>query len=198
MGAAAPLALTALVLASCGGSSSSTSTSATQASAAKAPPGIATTTSPATTSPATTTPKRSSGPESLRKGVLALRECLARNGVNLPKPGSGKIGALPPGVSKAQYQAAIRKCAPTASLPSTPGSVGGTKGARPGRFQKALESFAACMRAHGIKLPAPNPHGTGPIFETKGINTRSAAFRAATAACRSTLRSALPTQPGSR
>ena len=39
------------------------------------------------------------------------------------------------------------------------------------------------MVKNGVKLPAPNTSGKGPIFNTKGINTKSAAFKAADAKC---------------
>jgi hypothetical protein len=44
------------------------------------------------------------------------------------------------------------------------------------------------MRAHGIKLPPPDTTGNGPIFDTRRIDTGSAAFRAAARACREKLR----------
>jgi hypothetical protein len=47
------------------------------------------------------------------------------------------------------------------------------------------------MRSHGVNLPEPNTSGTGPIFNTKGLDTSSAQFRTAEASCREVLRSAL-------
>jgi hypothetical protein len=43
--------------------------------------------------------------------------------------------------------------------------------------------FAACMRKHGVSLPAPNTSGKGPIFDSKGFNPRSAAFKVADRKC---------------
>jgi hypothetical protein len=43
------------------------------------------------------------------------------------------------------------------------------------------------MRENGVNLPAPNTSGKGPVFDTKGINTSSAAFKSAESKCRSDL-----------
>jgi hypothetical protein len=192
---AAALLLLALALASCGGSSGSGTTTSTQASAATAPKS----TTPGSTTPAPTgtTPGKATAPQqsAVLRRVQALRACLAANGVKLPAQGSGLVGGLPPGVSRSQYAAALRKCAPKLAG-TAPGSAAAKAGR--GRFRAALAAFASCMRAHGIKLPPPSTAATGPIFDTKGLDTTSPAFKAATAACRSTLRAALPVQPGSR
>jgi hypothetical protein len=168
----AALVLLSLVLASCGGSSSTSSSVA----AATAPSGSAT------------------GAGAHR--FTAVRECLEKNGIKLPPrkprqgrpPGGGFFGGgtarrLPPGVTRSQFEAAIKKC-------------GG--GFRPGArlrspaYRSALASFAECMRRHGINLPAPNTSGSGPIFNTGTINTNSAQFKAAQSACRAVLRAARP------
>jgi hypothetical protein len=64
-----------------------------------------------------------------------------------------------------------------------------------GTFRHALAAFAVCMRHNGVKLPTPDTSGTGPVFSTKGVNTASAAFKAASAKCLSVLRSAFPRPP---
>ena len=43
------------------------------------------------------------------------------------------------------------------------------------------------MRENGVNLPAPNTSGKGPVFNTKGINTSSTAFKSAESKCRSDL-----------
>lgn len=127
-----------------------------------------------------------------------MRECLQKNGITLPArtPGSGPragggfLGAaggpqLPKGVTRAQYEAALKKCGGGHSF------VGG-----PGRrldspvFKAALAKYATCLRQNGINVPAPNTSGKGPIFDTKGINTSSSQFRTASTKCRATLVSA--------
>jgi hypothetical protein len=181
---ALPLALLAsLVLAACGGSSASTSTSAAASSATGA----------------------AGATGAARQGVkrfAALRECLEKNGVILPagkagarpKPGTGGFlgggpaTALPKGVTRARYLAALKKC----------GGAGFFGGARrfnsPARTQ-ALTKFAACMRHNGINLPSPNTTGSGPIFNTKSVNTTSTAFKAAERKCASDLAGAFRRPP---
>ena len=171
------LLLASLGLAACGGSSSTSSTSANAAS---------------------TSPAGATGPTGRGAGrFTALRECLAKNGITLrkrtpgqrPQGGTGGFlggGAggpqLPAGVSRAQYEAAVKKCG------------GAAFAGAGGRFnspaaKQALAKFATCMRENGVKLPEPNTSG-GPIFNTKGLNTSSAQFRAAETKCRSDLQGA--------
>jgi hypothetical protein len=53
------------------------------------------------------------------------------------------------------------------------------------------------MRASGVKLPAPNTSGKGPIFNTKGIDTSSSTFKAADGKCAHELaRPGVPGAPG--
>lgn len=178
------LAAACLVLAACGSGGSTTSTSAAGAggSSAAAPSGAG-----------------------ARGGArfATLRTCLAKQGITLPQRtpgqrrpptgatggggvlggrgfGAGAGGFRPPaGVSAQKFQAALKKC--------------GGAGLGSGRFNSpafkaALAKFASCMSSHGVKLPAPNTSGTGPVFNTKGLNTTSAAFKAADAKCAPDLR----------
>jgi hypothetical protein len=70
---------------------------------------------------------------------------------------------------------------------------GGGFGAARGHFfgragaKKALSEFAACMSENGIKLPAPNTSGRGPVFDAKGIDTSGTRFKSAEAKCASKL-----------
>ena len=150
------LLLAGLLLAACGGSSSSSSTSNANASATSAGGSGGPT-----------------GPGGARFG--ALRECLAKNGITLPKrapgtprpPGAGGFfggGAgrpLPAGVTRAQYEAALKKCG---GRPGGPGRFSNS----PARAQ-ALTQFAACMRQNGVNLPPPNTSGNGPVFDTRAL-----------------------------
>jgi hypothetical protein len=43
------------------------------------------------------------------------------------------------------------------------------------------------VRQHGFDLPAPNFSGKGPVFNTSQVDTHSAKFTAASAACMSLL-----------
>ncbi len=167
-----------LTLAACGSSaSSSTNTTSTSASASS---------------------KRAQAPGSSR--FTALKSCLAKQGITLPAPsgnrppagtgstgGGGPLGRgggfqLPKGVSRTQFQEALKKC-------------GGGNPAGGTRFngaasKTALTKFVACMRENGVNLPAPNTSGNGPVFNTKQVNTTSSTFKSATAKCQSDLRGA--------
>jgi len=175
------LLLACLGLAACGGSSSSSS---------------------GTT--ATTSASTGTGAKGANAGrFAAVRECLQKNGVTLPafKPGQhgqpqargpfgGGAGAagstggpqLPKGVTRAQYEAALKKCGGGKFA----GRGGGARFKNPA-FQAALAKFATCMRENGVNVPAPNTSGNGPVFDTKGIDTTSAKFKAAEAKCQSDL-----------
>jgi hypothetical protein len=188
-GAAAVLVLllACLSLAACG--SSSGSSSSTNASAS-------TSTTTSTASGATGTAR---GPNSGR--FAAVRECLQKNGITLPKPTPGQgrppggagglLGGtggpqLPKGVTRAQYQAALSKC----GAGSFAGRGRGGARFKSPAFQAALAKFATCLRENGVNVPAPNTSGKGPVFDTKGINTSSAQFKAAEAKCQSDLSAA--------
>jgi hypothetical protein len=178
-----PVAVLAVVLAclgiaACGGSSTGTSSQST-----------------ATTSASTTTPARGGG--GARFG--ALRKCLQQQGITLPKrtPGQGPGGGgllgggagsqLPKGVTQAQLEAALKKCG---------GGFlrRGRSLSSPARTQ-AFTKFAACMRANGVNLPAPNTSGKGPVFNTSGLNTSSPQFRQAQAKCASELKGTFNGRP---
>ncbi len=162
--AAFGIVLVVALLAGCGGSSKSSSTS-TSASAA----GTGTSTSS----------KGKQGNFAAR--AAKLRTCLQKNGIKLPerKPGQrGGFGAgaggLPSGVSRAQLQAAFKKC----GLARRPG-----QGFNAAASRQRFTAFAACMKSNGINLPAPNTSGKGPIFNTKGVDTSTAKFKAAQVKC---------------
>ncbi len=180
--AALLILLAAVGLAACGGSSKGSST--------------------ATSASATTTRGERDGQFAARSA--ALRTCLQKEGITLPKrpagqgvpgasgqggtPGQGSaprgpfgLGAgaarrLPKGVTREKFEAALKKCGG--------GSFGrGGRGFNTAQGRQRFAKFAQCMRSNGIKLPAPNTSGTGPIFNTKGIDTNSAAFKAADVKC---------------
>ncbi len=186
-----------LGLAACGGSSSTTTS--TNASATTTSGGAGTGTG--------TTGSAPTGAGASR--FKAMRECLQKNGITLPQHtpgqrpqggpggflGGGAAGGgaggpkLPSGVTRAQYETAIKKCGGGAFRG---GGFRGGAGARlrSPAFKQALTKFASCMRENGVNVPAPNTSGGGPVFDTKGIDTASAQFKAAEAKCRSDLTSA--------
>jgi hypothetical protein len=185
------LLLACLGLAACGSSSSSTtSTSANAASTGNA-------SGTSSTGSTSTTP---GGPGNGRGAArfAAMRECLEKNGITLPKrtpgsrpgtgrgfPGAGAGGGpqLPSGVTRAQYEAALKKCGGGSGHFFS----GGARRLNNPVFKAALTKYGDCLRENGINLPAPNTSGNGPIFDTKGINTSSSQFKAASVKCRSTL-----------
>ncbi len=196
------LALASLVLAACGSSGSSTAASTT--TSASAGTGTGTTTAPGT------------GPAGGFAGrISAFRTCMAKQGITLPqrKPGQGGAGGLlgggsgtgttpqtpqlPAGVSKAQYEAALKKCAALRPKFGGPGA-GGINRTRSPLFTAALTKFGACMRTNGINLPAPNTSGKGPVFNTSGISTTSTKFKTAEAKCAAILRSSFQRGGGTR
>lgn len=193
-----PLAASAIVLAlllacfglaACGGSSkSSSSTTATNAAATS-------------TSTTPTTGPTGKGPGASNSGrFAALRECLQKNGITLPtrtprqqRPGGagGVLGGgrgaagpqLPKGVTRAQYEAALKKCGGNAFA-----AGGAGRRFNSPTFKVALAKFATCMRENGVNIPAPNTSGSGPIFNTKGIATAGTQFKTAETKCSGDLR----------
>jgi len=189
IGILAILALACVGLTACGGSSKASNAAATSSASAS------TATSGSSARPAP------SAPSAVRPRIGAVRECLKKNGITLPNrpsaAGGPPVGGvflgrqLPKGVTRAQFQAALQKCAPGRVAGGTPGRVaGGAPGLRgPGaaKFKDALAKFAACLRQNGVNVPMPNTSGHGPVFSTKGLQTNSPKFREATSKCRSVL-----------
>jgi hypothetical protein len=164
----AALAVAAIVLAACGSSS----------------PGGAATSSASSS--------QAGVPRSNR--FAAVRTCLQQQGINLPAPtgapgqgpggNGGRPGGFlkaPEGVSQAKFQEALKKCGARTL------SHGGSRNLNNPTAVAALTKYAGCMRENGINLPAPNVTGTGPVFNTSGIETTSAAFKAAQEKCRADL-----------
>jgi hypothetical protein len=186
--AAVAILLLALLLAACGGGGSGSTSSASSVK---------------------TNATGANGRGQFAARAAALRTCLKKEGITLPERKPGKAGSqrsggpfggggaggggfqLPKGVSREKLQAALKKCG---------GANFGGAGRRSGgaRSAQQLTKFAACMRTNGVKLPAPNTSGKGPVFDTKGIDTTSAAFKAADAKCMKELRpaGAEPGTPG--
>jgi hypothetical protein len=174
--------LASLLLAACGSSSTSSSSSTTTSTNA----------SSATTAPT------GKAPAGGANRFAAVRECLKKNGITLPKftPGQRPSGAthgpvLPKGVSKSQYEAAVKKC----------GGRGGVFGGGAGRFsspevKKALAKFSSCMSENGVTIPKANTSGRGPIFSSKNLDTSSAKFKTAETKCSKDLGGAFRARPG--
>jgi hypothetical protein len=197
------LLLACLGLAACGGSSSTTTTSTNAAAT-----GTATS---ASSTGSTSTPTAPGAPGAGRGAgrFAAMRECLQKNGIALPKrtPGArpgggffaGGAGAgggpqLPSGVTRAQYEAALKKCGGGAGHFFARGGAAGRLDSPV--FKAALAKYGECLRQNGVKVPPPNTSGKGPIFDTKGIDTSSAQFKTASTKCRGALLGAFRRPPG--
>jgi hypothetical protein len=161
--------LAGVLLSACGGGSSTASTAGS-----------------ASTSASSTTPAGTRG--QFRARATALRACLKKEGITLPERKPGQNGQrpgglfslggglrLPKGITRAQLQAALKKCG---------GNFAGARRFGGGaRNTQRLAKFVACMRQNGVNLPAPNTSGKGPVFNTNGLDTASATFRKADAKC---------------
>jgi hypothetical protein len=187
--------LAGLCLAACGSSSNSSSAS----------------TSANASSTTSTTGKPAGAATSSR--FAALRQCLQKSGITLPKrpaggkrpPGGGFLGGdasggpkLPAGVTRSQYEAAIKKCGGFGrggGFGRSGGSAGAARFSSPAAKQ-ALAKFAACLRSNGINVPEPNTSGKGPIFNSKGLDTSSSKFAAAERKCRGDLQGVFGARPG--
>ena len=164
------IGLAAVVLAACGSSGQSSSSS--------------------TTNSADKSPSASSSSR-----FASLRACLQKQGINLGSaspgaqagnggpPGAGGGFKLPEGVSQSKFQEALKKCG--AGFPG-----GARRGFNSATARVALTKYAACMRENGVNLPAPNTSRSGPVFNTKAIDTSSAAFKSAQQKCQSDLKGA--------
>jgi hypothetical protein len=191
-GAFLMMLLASLLLVACGSSSKGSSSTAAASSKAKGAP---------------------AGKAHNAARFKALQECLSKQGITLPNrtpggqgappssggPPSGALGQeggprLPAGVSRAKFDAALKKCG---------GADFGGRGLAGGRFnkpsfRKALVKYAACLRQNGVNVPAPNTSGKGPVFSTKGLKTNSPKFQQAEAKCDSIIRGAFRGAPGTR
>ncbi|HEX3692939.1 MAG TPA: hypothetical protein VHU13_06300 [Solirubrobacteraceae bacterium] len=182
--------LSALALAACGGSSAGSSGTSSNAAATSA---VRSGTEAGTSVAHGANGKSATATPPARRRFGALRECLQRNGIKLPTQRGGARGLflggaqLPAGVTRSQMQAAMRKC--LGGRPSRPAAAGAFRRSNT-RFRQALSRFADCLRQSGVNVPAPNPSGAGPLFSTKGIDTASQKFRAATKKCRGVLTAA--------
>lgn len=194
VGVLAVLTLACLGLTACGGSSGTSTNAAAAGAAATSTAG----TSAGTPTSTSGSSGQGNGSRSANPRFLAIRECLQKNGITLPKrtpgssgppPGTSRLG-LPKGVTPAQYEAAVKKCGGGRSV----GGAGFRRANSP-VFRQALAKYDMCLRQNGVNLPAPNTSGRGPTFSTKGINTSGPQFKAATAKCRATLIAAFRSLP---
>jgi hypothetical protein len=134
--------------------------------------------------------KKSTATKSTAKKSADLRECLKKRGVTAPPNlelalSSGAQVALPKGVTRTQMEAAVKACA-GASLAEI---------AKAQRSSQAshLSKFAACMRKHGIHLPAPRLRADNATLDYKAVKPAGSAYQKAVAKCHGTLKGLLKT-----
>jgi hypothetical protein len=123
----------------------------------------------------------------LRQRFTSLRDCVKNAGVTLPSTGGKPLTAA----QTTKLKAAVGKCAGLAGgkfLPSTSLFTSA-------KFRAGLVKYAECLRAAGVKLPAPNTSGTGPVFDLKGVDVTGAQYRAAVLKCAYVIRANLPATP---
>jgi hypothetical protein len=196
------LLLAAVGLAACGGSSSTTNTTTTTNAAATGASTGGATTTPDTASNGTSSTGSSTGATGATPGqpnagrYTAVRECLSKKGITLPHRTAGAAGPqgggikLPNGMTHAQLTEALKNC----NVKYAGGHFGRlSHNVESSRFRHVLAGFAACLRQNGVNVGEPNTSGNGPVFNTKGINTGSPQFRAASVKCRHALFPAPPT-----
>jgi len=128
--------------------------------------------------------------------LAAVRECLAKRGIVLqPKGGRSAdheaelLREKPAGISRKQFEAALRGCGVTLPSPPQP-APDGSPYLR--RMKAVLERFARCMDDRGVEVGPPNTSGKGPIFTPQAGTVGSRRFRAALAFCRPLLVGMLP------
>lgn len=180
------LALGALVLAGCGGGSSSSTPESSSATSAGS--------------------EGSGGKEGGPGGFdisEEQRSCLKEKGVEPPEFKGGEGGAPPRGEGgqppegfeppaggeppKGGFQGnskAFEECGVELHGFKGPGGKGGSN-VNSASFKKQVKEYVACVRENGYELAEPNFSGEGPIFEES--ESESAAFKKASASCQSLL-----------
>lgn len=112
---------------------------------------------------------------------IKLSQCLRQHGVNVPdNPGQGGGGRFA-NVDQTKLRAAMQACQKYRQA-----AFGTVTPAQRQAFQDAFTKFAACMRQHGVEVPARTP-GSGPPVGGNQLDQNDPKVKAATAACRSNL-----------
>jgi hypothetical protein len=187
-GAALILSMLALALAACGsgGKSTASTTTAAQAATTHAP---TTAPTPTTTAPAAKNPANSAALKKLSAGVEDLRKCLAKYGVPLPRGESAQAGglfgngkALPKGVTLAQAEAALQRCAGKGGT-AKPGPIAGKAlkglGSNGKQLASGLDRFLTCLRNEGVKLAGSK----GALGGLANLNLQDPKVKAAVETC---------------
>jgi hypothetical protein len=126
------------------------------------------------------------GESSKTTSNAAAASTVAGSTSSAPATAAGASTTSAPSSTKA---AATARTAPAAGAPRRAGRAGRAVNAP--FFNRALVAFVACVRRQGIPIPQANTKGPGPIFDVKGLDTKSPKFRAALSKCRPGLAAAL-------
>ena len=142
-----------------------------------------------------------------RGSLQALRECLQKNGITLPKRTPGQRppggpggflggGAGGPQLPKRRDARAVRsRREEVRRRRRSRAAAGRASGARPS--SRRSPKFAACMRENGVNVPATEHLRQRPDLQHQRHSTRaSPQFRAAEAKCRGDLSGAFRRGPG--
>jgi hypothetical protein len=106
------------------------------------------------------------------------------------------------GSSSSSKSAGVSSTATTTSPTATTGALKATQPTSPAKpsrpdaqvaknINHLVVQFDECLRQHGVKIPAPNTSGKGPVNNFKGVNTASPQFREAQKKCFPAIRAAL-------
>lgn len=168
------MALGAIFLTGCGGSSGSSTAAGTTDTTASYP---------------ISTPGGAGKPEGMGISDEA-QACLKEQGVELPEikggegPPMGEGGKPPQGGEMSEMQKAFEECGiETGELKGGP--EGGPPDMNSAAFRKQIKEYAACVRENGYELAEPDFSGEGPVFDES--EAESAAFKKASAKCKDLL-----------
>ena len=123
----------------------------------------------------------------IQHAVTAFRGCVVAHGAN-PKKLADPAGRTAVKACRSFVTAALSAAATSRqSTTAKPGASPSPRSDFTRAFTAGLHAFAACMRTDGIDMPDPTTTG-GPIFNTKGLDTTGAKFKAAEVKCNPILR----------
>lgn len=137
------------------------------------------------------------------RDMSALRDCLKKEGVELPERpagagappadapnGNGNRGGLSnmSDAEREKFQKAVQKCGGGRGPGRGPNAGGRRPDVSSAAYQRSIKAYVACVRQQGYDLPDPDFSGRNPIFDPKKVGRQDAKFRKASAACQSKLR----------
>lgn len=116
----------------------------------------------------------------------------SRNAQGKPSQTGGTAARSAAGSRAAQQgasaQTGANRSAARNGAASQPPQSSASLARRRAALQHVISVYSACLRQHGIKLPASN---NGALLNTKGVNTSSPQYRHASVACRAVAVAAL-------